>query len=155
MGRSSVGTKAAYSYRTDAAVPAFADDRPLIVFDGECVFCSGWVKFALKHDRRRRYRFVAAQTPLGQALYRHYGLDARDYETNILIEEGRAFFKSDGSIRMVAGLGFPYSLVKLFRLLPRRAADALYEFIARNRLKIAGRQSCMVPTPEQRSRFIA
>ncbi|MBX5130674.1 DUF393 domain-containing protein [Rhizobium lentis] len=155
MGRSSVGTKAAYSYRSDAAVPDFADDRPLIVFDGECVFCSGWVKFALKHDRQRRYRFVAAQTPLGQALYRHYGLDARDYETNILIEEGRAFFKSDGSIRMVAGLGFPYSLVKLFRLLPRRAADALYEFIARNRLKIAGRQSCMVPTPEQRSRFIA
>ncbi|MBX5221879.1 DUF393 domain-containing protein [Rhizobium sp. NLR8a] len=147
--------RADYSYRTDPTVPAFADDRPLIVFDGECVFCSGWVKFALKHDRRQRYRFVAAQTPLGQALYRHYGLDCRDYETNILIEKGRAFFKSDGSIRMVAGLGFPYSLVRLFRLLPRRAADAIYEFIARNRLKIAGRQSCMVPTPEQRGRFIA
>lgn len=146
--------RADYSYRNDPAVPAFADDRPLIVFDGECVFCSGWVKFALKHDRRQRYRFAAAQSPLGQALYRHYGLDCRDYETNILIEGGRAFFKSDGSIRMVAGLGFPYSLVKLFRLLPRRAADALYEFIARNRLKIAGRQSCMVPTPEQRGRFI-
>ncbi|MBX4993883.1 putative DCC family thiol-disulfide oxidoreductase YuxK [Rhizobium binae] len=147
--------RADYSYRTDPTVPAFADDRPLIVFDGECVFCSGWVKFALKHDRRQHYRFVAAQTPLGQALYRHYGLDSRDYETNILIEKGRAFFKSDGSIRMVAGLGFPYSLVKLFGLMPRRVADALYEFIARNRLKIAGRQSCMVPTPEQRGRFIA
>ncbi|NEJ74849.1 DUF393 domain-containing protein [Rhizobium phaseoli] len=146
---------AAYSYRDDADVPAFADDRPLIVFDGECVFCSGWVKFALKHDKQRRYRFLAAQTPLGAALYRHYGLDARDYETNIFIEDGRAFFKSDGSIRMVAGLGFPYSVIRLFRLLPRRMADRLYEFIARNRLKIAGRQSCMVPTPEQRSRFIA
>ncbi|EJC73869.1 hypothetical protein Rleg10DRAFT_2341 [Rhizobium leguminosarum bv. trifolii WSM2012] len=147
--------RADYSYRNDPAVPAFADDRPLVVFDGECVFCSGWVKFALKHDRQQRYRFLAAQTPLGPALYRHYGLDNRDYETNIFIEAGRAFFKSDGSIRMVAGLGFPYSLVRLFRLLPRRAADRLYEFIARNRLKIAGRQSCMVPTPEQRGRFIA
>ncbi|MGO6790805.1 thiol-disulfide oxidoreductase DCC family protein [Rhizobium ruizarguesonis] len=146
--------QADYSYRNDPDVPAFADDRPLIIFDGECVFCSGWVKFALKHDKRQRYRFLAAQTPLGEALYRHYGLHARDYETNILIENGRAFFKSDGSIRMVAGLGFPYSLVKIFRLLPRRAADALYEFIARNRLKIAGRQSCMVPRPQQRSRFI-
>ncbi|MBY5905332.1 DUF393 domain-containing protein [Rhizobium leguminosarum] len=147
-------TRAAYSYREDADVPDFADDQPLIVFDGECVFCSGWVKFVLKHDKRQRYRFLAAQTPLGAALYRHYGLDARDYETNILIEEGRGFFKSDGTIRMVAGLGFPYSLVKIFRLLPRPVADALYEFIARNRLKIAGRQSCMVPTPEQRRRFI-
>ncbi|OWO92518.1 DUF393 domain-containing protein [Rhizobium esperanzae] len=146
--------RAAYSYRNDPDVPDFADDQPLIVFDGECVFCSGWVKFVLKRDRQRHYRFLAAQTPLGQALYRHYGLNERDYETNILIENGRAFFKSDGTIRMVAGLGFPYSLVKLFRLLPRRLADALYEFIARNRLKIAGRQSCMVPTAEQRSRFI-
>ncbi|WP_327209523.1 thiol-disulfide oxidoreductase DCC family protein [Rhizobium leguminosarum] len=148
-------TRAAYSYRSDADVPDFADDQPLIVFDGECVFCSGWVKFVLKHDKQQRYRFIAAQTPLGAALYRHYGLDARDYETNILIEEGRGLFKSDGTIRMVAGLGFPYSLVKIFRLLPRRVADALYEFIARNRLKIAGRQSCMVPTPEQRRRFIS
>ncbi|MGM5053938.1 thiol-disulfide oxidoreductase DCC family protein [Rhizobium sp. 814_E9_N1_1] len=146
--------RAAYSYRSDADVPDFADDQPLIVFDGECVFCSGWVKFVLKHDKQQRYRFLAAQTPLGAALYRHYGLDARDYETNILIEEGRGFFKSDGTIRMVAGLGFPYSLVRIFRLLPRPVADALYEFIARNRLKIAGRQSCMVPTPEQRRRFI-
>ncbi|PDT31115.1 DUF393 domain-containing protein [Rhizobium sp. M10] len=147
-------TRTAYSYRNDPDVPDFADDQPLIVFDGECVFCSGWVKFALKHDRQRRYRFLAAQTPLGEALYRHYGLNERDYETNILIENGRAFFKSDGTIRMVAGLGFPWSLVKVFRLLPRRLADVLYEFIARNRLKIAGRQSCMVPTAEQRSRFI-
>ncbi|MGR9141466.1 thiol-disulfide oxidoreductase DCC family protein [Rhizobium leguminosarum] len=148
-------TRAAYSYRSDADVPDFADDQPLIVFDGECVFCSGWVKFVLKHDKQQRYRFLAAQTPLGAALYRHYGLDARDYETNILIEEGRGFFKSDGTIRMVAGLGFPYSLVRIFRLLPRPVADALYEFIARNRLKIAGRQSCMVPTPEQRRRFVS
>jgi predicted DCC family thiol-disulfide oxidoreductase YuxK len=145
-----------YSYRNDPAVPDFPDDKPIIVFDGECVFCSGWVQFALKQDKAEHYRFLAAQTPLGAALYRHYGLDDRDYETNILIEGGRAFFKSDGSIRMVSGLGFPWSMVKIFRLLPRGLADRLYEFVARNRLRIGGsRQSCMVPTPEYRRRFIA
>jgi predicted DCC family thiol-disulfide oxidoreductase YuxK len=147
--------QAQYSYRQDADVPDFADDRPLIVFDGECVFCSAWVQFALKHDKAERYRFLAAQTPLGEALYRHYGLDDRDYETNILIEDGRAFFKSDGSIRMVAGLGAPWSAVKVFRLLPRGLADRLYEFVARNRLRIAGRRAtCFVPTAEQRGRFL-
>lgn len=147
--------QADYSYRQDRAVPAFADDKPLIVFDGECVFCSAWVQFALKHDKAERYRFLAAQTPLGEALYRHYGLDERDYETNILVENGRAFFKSDGSIRMVAGLGAPWSAVRVFRLLPRKLADRLYEFVARNRLRIAGRRAtCYVPTPEQRGRFL-
>jgi predicted DCC family thiol-disulfide oxidoreductase YuxK len=147
--------QAAYSYRMDDSVPAFADDAPVIVFDGECIFCSGWVKFALKHDRTGRYRFLTAQSPLGEALYRHYGLDARDYETNIFIDGGRAYFKSEGSIRMIAGLGFPWSLVSLLRILPRPLADRLYEFIARNRLRIAGRSdSCFVPTSEVRSRFL-
>ncbi|APO73885.1 thiol-disulfide oxidoreductase domain-containing protein [Rhizobium etli 8C-3] len=145
-----------YSYRSDAAVPTFPDDKPVIIFDGECVFCSGWVKFALRHDKAGRYRFLAAQSPLGAALYRHYGLDERDYETNILIEDGRAHFKSEGSIRMIARLGFPWSLVSIFYILPRPLADRLYEFVARNRLKIAGRRTtCYVPSPEERSRFLA
>ena len=80
-------TRAAYSYRSDADVPDFADDRPLIVFDGECVFCSGWVKFALKHDKQQRYRFLAAQTPLGAALYRAGRYDeARDAFTKALAQ---------------------------------------------------------------------
>ncbi|NRQ13922.1 hypothetical protein BHMPCIPO_01142 [Ensifer sesbaniae] len=68
--------RAAYSYRSDASVPAFADDKPVIVFDSECILCSGWVRFLLRHDRRAQYRYLTAQSPIGQALYRHYGLDA-------------------------------------------------------------------------------
>ncbi|CCM74729.1 thiol-disulfide oxidoreductase DCC family protein [Rhizobium mesoamericanum] len=145
-----------YSYRADPGVAYFADDKPLIVFDGECVFCSAWIQFVLRHDTAKRYRFLAAQSPLGEALYRHYGLDGRDYETNLLIEDGRAYFKSGGTIRMAAGLGFPWSLVKVLRLLPQGFADSVYEVIARNRLRIAGRRAtCFVPTPEQRERFLA
>ncbi|MEK1925368.1 MAG: DCC1-like thiol-disulfide oxidoreductase family protein, partial [Rhizobium giardinii] len=67
-------SRPAYSYRSDPAVPAFADDQSIIVFDGECIFCSGWVNFVLRHDKQGRYRFLTAQSPLGEALYRHYGL---------------------------------------------------------------------------------
>ena len=61
----------------------------------------------LRHDPEGRYRLLPAQSPLGHALYVHYGLDPEDYQTNILIEEGRAWFKSEGSIRIAEGLGFP------------------------------------------------
>jgi predicted DCC family thiol-disulfide oxidoreductase YuxK len=146
----------AYSYRSDAAVPAFADDKPVIVFDGECIFCSGWVRFLLRRDRRAQYRYLTAQSPLGQALYRHYGLDASSFESNILIEDGVARFKSDGSMRTLARLGLPWSLVNVCRILPAALRDPLYDLVARNRYRIAGRrQSCMVPTPEERGRFIA
>lgn len=102
-----MAARADYSYRDDPSVPAFADDKPLILFDGECVFCSGWVQFLLKRDAEKRYRFVVARTPLGEALYRHYGLETRDYETNLLIDKGRAYYKSDATIRMLEGLGMP------------------------------------------------
>lgn len=145
-----------FSYRADKAVPAFPDDKPIIVFDGECVFCSGWVRFALKADRRRRYRFLTAQSELGAALYRHYGFDSRDYETNILIEDGVAHFRSRGSIRMVAGLGFPWSIVRMLSVIPSPLADRMYEFVARNRFRIAGRKAtCYVPSADDRSRFIS
>jgi predicted DCC family thiol-disulfide oxidoreductase YuxK len=146
----------AYSYRRDPAVPAFADDHPVIIFDGECIFCSGWINFVLRHDRQGRYRFITAQSPLGEALYRHYGLDSRNYETNILIEGGIAYLKSEGSLRMAAGLGFPWRFASLFRVLPGGVRDPLYELVARNRYRIAGRRNtCFVPTPEHRARFIA
>ncbi|MBP1870513.1 putative DCC family thiol-disulfide oxidoreductase YuxK [Ensifer adhaerens] len=145
-----------HGYRNDASVPDFPDDRPVIVFDGECIFCSGWVRFMLRHDRQGRYRYLTAQSPLGRALYRHYGLDDRNYESNILIENGIARFKSDGSIRTLAGLGLPWSLVNICRILPAALRDPLYDLVARNRYRIAGRrQTCMVPSAEERGRFIA
>jgi predicted DCC family thiol-disulfide oxidoreductase YuxK len=147
--------KAAYSYRDDPEVPPCPDDHPIIVFDGYCALCSGWAKFVLKHDHAARYRLLAAQSPLGHALYVHYGLDPQDYETNILIADGRAWFKSEGSIRMAEGLGLPWSTAALFRIVPRRLRDFLYEFIARNRLRFFGKlDSCYMPAPGYKDRFL-
>jgi len=146
----------AFSYRNDPAVPAFRDDRPVIVFDGYCVLCSGFAQFIIRTDRRRRFRLLAAQTPVGAALYEHFGLAAADYESNILLEDGRAWLKSEGSIRIFERLGWPWSLMAAGRLLPRPWRDRLYAIVARNRLHWFGRrESCYLPNPSERDRFIA
>ena len=145
-----------YSYRADPAVPAFADDRPVIVFDGHCALCSGWARFVLRNDRRGRYRLLPAQTPLGTAVYRHYGLDPVDYETNLLLQDGRLFVKSEGTIRMFEGLGLPWSLAAAFRILPLPWRDALYSVAARNRLKWFGRREvCFLGEAGWQDRFLA
>jgi predicted DCC family thiol-disulfide oxidoreductase YuxK len=145
-----------YAYRGDPAVPPFADDRPIVVFDGHCVMCSRFAQFILRHDRKQMLRLLPAQTPLGFALYRHYGLDPLDYETNILIEDGLAFFKSTGSIRIFERLGFPWSLASIFRLLPFPLREHLYDWIARNRFRLFGRRDvCYVAEPGCEDRFLA
>jgi predicted DCC family thiol-disulfide oxidoreductase YuxK len=145
----------AYGYRTDPSVPAFLDDRPIIVFDGICVFCSIFARFVLRADRRRRFRLMAAQCPLGVALYRYYGLDPVNYQTNILLEGGRARLKSDASIRIFEILGFPWCLASVARLIPYGPRDRLYEYVAKNRLRWFGvRDTCFLPEPNQIDRFL-
>jgi hypothetical protein len=84
-----------YSYRSDPTVPSFADDKALVVFDGVCVLCSGFVRFILKRDRSHAFRLTTAQSPLGQALFRHYGLDTETFETNLVLADGLACAKLD------------------------------------------------------------
>ena len=145
-----------FSYRSDPTVPKFPDDRPIIIFDGYCALCSGWAKFVLRHDAKGVYRLLPAQSPLGRALYIHYGLHPDEYETNILVADGTAWLKSEGSIRMAEGLGWPWKLAAGFRVLPRVLRDPLYEWVARNRLTWFGtRATCFMPDARYQDRFLA
>jgi predicted DCC family thiol-disulfide oxidoreductase YuxK len=144
-----------YSYRTDPAVPDFPDDRPIIIFDGDCVLCSGFARFVLEHDKKKAFRLLPAQTPLGAALYRHYELPPDDYETNVLIEDGRAFFKADGSSRMAVHLGFPWSMAAVLRIFPKTLRDGLYNLVARNRFNWFGRRAdCLMSIAGYEDRFL-
>ena len=145
-----------YSYRQDSAVPPFADDKPIIIFDGLCVLCSTSAAFVLRHDTAGAFRLLAAQSPLGTALYSHYGLDPQDYETMILIADGVAWFKSEAAIRIAKGLGFPWSLAGVLRIVPLALRDRIYAWVAGNRLNWFGkRDTCYLPDPRHADRFLA
>jgi len=144
-----------YSYRSDPAVPAFPDDKALVVFDGVCVLCSGFARFILKRDRDFAFRLATAQSPLGQALFRHYGLDTEAFETNLVLADGLPYGKLDTVAVVGERLAGPWRAFRLLRLLPRFFADWLYDCIARNRYALFGRtEPCMIAPPEWRDRFI-
>jgi predicted DCC family thiol-disulfide oxidoreductase YuxK len=147
--------RAPYSYRLDAAVPPFDDSRPLIVFDGVCVLCSGFAQMVARRDRAAQFRFTAAQSKLGAALFVHYGLDPVNFETNLLIENGAAFGKMDAFARIAARLGGILRLAGLVRGLPRPLADWTYDRIASTRYRPFGRrQACVIAGPHWQGRII-
>jgi predicted DCC family thiol-disulfide oxidoreductase YuxK len=144
-----------YSWRNDPAVPRFADENPLIVFDGECVLCSANARFVLRRDRRRRFRLTTAQGPLGAALYRHFGLRADEDGTILVLDRGRVLTDSDAAIAIPAGLGWPWRLAGAFRAVPRRLRDPLYRWVARNRFRWFGRrETCWLPDPADSDRIL-
>jgi predicted DCC family thiol-disulfide oxidoreductase YuxK len=149
------GRPTPYGYRSDPAVPLFPDDHPLIIYDGVCALCTFWMQFVLRHDRAGLFRLLSAQSPLGQALYRHYGLDPECLETVILLADGHAWFKSEAGIRTLVGVGFPWSLAAAFRIIPGYARDWLYDTIARNRFRLFGRRdACLIADPHHQDRFL-
>jgi predicted DCC family thiol-disulfide oxidoreductase YuxK len=144
-----------HSYRDDSAIPVFPDDHPIIIFDNICVLCSQFAQFVLRHDEARQVRLLSAQSRLGTALYLHYGLDAIDYQTNMLLMDGVACFKSEAILRIAAVLGWPWKIVGVARCLPLAFRDRVYDVVATNRFRWFGRRStCFVPRPEDARRFL-
>lgn len=142
-----------FSYRMDRTVPAFDDSRPLFIFDGTCVLCSGGAGWIMRHDRARKIAFASAQGKLGAALYRHYGLALDD--SYLLLIDGRAYGLSEGYFQVLRVLGGPWRLGEGLRIVPRRIRDAAYRLIARNRYRWFGRADhCALLSREQRERLI-
>ncbi len=145
---------AAYSWRSDQTVPAFPDDHPIVIFDGVCVLCSHSMRFIAARDHGQ-LRFIAAQSPLGQALYRHFRLDPVQFETVLLIDNGRAAAKLRAFAGLARLIGGAWHAARCMRLLPDSVADWLYDRIAKNRYAVFGRtDTCMVPDASWRNRVL-
>ena len=130
-------------------------DQPLIVFDGVCVLCSRFARFVVERDAERVFRFTTAQGALGQALFRHYGLNTIDFETNIVIVGGQAFGELDAVAAVMAQLPRPWRWLTLMKLIPEPLSGWLYRRVALNRYRLFGKtEQCMVPPVDWRDRFI-
>ena len=143
----------AYSYRDDPTVPAFDDSKPLFVFDGVCVLCSGGASWIMKNDRAANVNFTAAQTALGQALYRHYGRVIDD--SYLLILKGQAYEASNGYFELFNVIGWPWRSLNVFKIVPVWMRDWVYHQIATNRYRWFGKVGyCNLLTPLQRTRLL-
>lgn len=145
----------AYSYRADAGVPPFDDTHPLIIYDAVCILCSRAMTAIARRDTTGKFQFASAQSPLGQALFKHYGLDPIAFETVLLLRDGHVAGKLDMEMDVARTLGGPWRLFQMFQPLPRRIQDLIYDLIAKNRYRLFGRtDTCMRPDRSWRARVI-
>jgi predicted DCC family thiol-disulfide oxidoreductase YuxK len=134
----------------------------ILLFDGTCGFCAKSVQFVLSRERRRRtLRFAALQSTLGRDVQqRHPELANVDsviwFEPAADDQPESVHVRSDASLRALRYLGGPWSsLAVAGRLVPPFVRDAVYDLIAKHRHRLVRPDaSCLLPTPEQRARFI-
>lgn len=135
--------------------PGISGHGKVVLFDGQCVLCNGSVRFLIRHDRRRRLRFVAAQSEKGQAILAFFDYPTDRFSTVLLVEGSRLYTRSTAFMRLMAGLPWPWKVVSAFWLVPRPLRDVGYNFIARHRYRWFGRyDQCRLPEADHADRYL-
>ena len=126
-------------------IPLIPEGKILVQFDGVCILCSGAIRFILKADKKKIFLFQALQNS---------GED-KDFETIIVSDNQSTYEYFDAILKIGKELGGIYSVITIFRILPRSWRHSLYIWVARNRFSWFGRRdSCYLPSEEEKERFI-
>lgn len=129
-------------------------NKQILLFDGVCNLCNGFVQFVLKNDSQEIFVFAALQSTVGQQLLEQYNL-AKTLRTVVLIDKDKAYTQADVSLKVGQALGGWMSVALLGWFIPKFIRNGLYNFIAANRYRFFGKQEqCMLPKPAWRQRFL-
>jgi len=128
-----------------------SEHREIIFFDGLCNFCDRSVQFVLNRERTPRFMFCSLQNRPDE----HRVENFPQSDSVILYQDGVYYEKSTAALRIARTLRWPWNWSYAFIVIPPFLRDAVYNFIAARRIKWFGqKESCRIPTEEERNRFI-
>jgi len=126
-----------------------SDTSPIVVFDGECALCNGFVAWLVTHDPRGHFRIAGSAGDVGAAVVAAAGLDSQITASTLLVWDGKAHVRSAAIIAVARGLPWPWRAIAGIRVVPRVLRDAAYGFIATRRPRMsADDPACGVPPPK-------
>ena len=128
--------------------------HPILFFDGVCGLCSRAVDSVIARDPKGTFRFAPLQ---GETA--HEMLDPADVEaldTMIVATESGIFRRSSAAVRILWRLGPFWKLCGwLLWVIPLPVRDLGYKIVANSRYRLFGKhETCRLPTPEERERFL-
>ena len=128
---------------------------PVILFDGICNLCCGWVQFVIRRDKELKFRFASLQSESGRKLLNSIGLKTRNMESIVYLKGSKYFQESSAVLEILYELGGIWRLFVVFKLIPHSIRDSIYRAIAKRRYVFFGsRSSCYLPSSENQKRFL-
>lgn len=127
----------------------------IILFDGVCNFCNASINFVMDHDPKYQFKFAALQSDFAKERLTQAGLDTKDFDSVVLIEDGKVHTRSTAGLRIAKRLSGAWPLLYGFIIIPPFIRNAVYDLIAKNRYRWFGKsENCRLPSPEERARFL-
>ena len=132
------------------------ENKKIILFDGVCNLCNGAVLKTIKYDKKNQFVFTALDSDTGKKILNHLKIDTTKVDSIILYEPNLAYYiKSSAALKVMNDFDGFWKLNNIFWIVPKPIRDMVYDFIAKNRYKWFGKkESCMIPTPELKAKFL-
>ncbi len=125
----------------------------VIFFDGYCGLCNGFVDFVMKIDKAGVFKFSPLQSDFAKANLKLE--DIQQLKSVVVLIDGKTFRKAQAVMKVFAELEGGWKALSTLGLLPSGILNLGYDLVAENRYRIFGkRETCRLPTPEERTRFI-
>lgn len=128
-------------------------EQYIVYFDGVCGLCNRFVDFLIRKDTKHRLLFAPLQ---GETAAKNLGVDPnQEFDSVIFSEGGKLRYKSSAALRIMSTMGGAWKLMRIFLIIPGFIRNFVYDIIANNRYKLFGKkESCRIPTKEERQRFL-
>lgn len=114
----------------------------VLIFDGECNFCSFFVRFTVDINENPELRITDLNTEWAKE---NYTPDS-DIDSVIYIADGRTYIHSDAVLHLLADANRLFKPVILFKLIPMFIRDTVYKLIAKYRNNIPVKNVCERPS---------
>lgn len=129
--------------------------KKIILFDGICNLCNQSVQFVIEHDKNKQFLFASLQSNYGQKVLKENNFNSTDFDSMVYIEDNKIYTESSAPLKIAKYLDAKVSWLSIFLAVPKPLRNFIYRFIAKNRYKWFGKQeSCWLPTPELKARFL-
>ncbi len=135
-------------------ISASFKDKFIVFYDGECGFCNHWVQWILERDKNDKFLFSSLQSGFGQKFLNERNLPNQIFDTLYLWKPQHFYLtKYQAILKIASELGGFYALASVGKIIPDFLGNQFYNFISRNRKKLAANQ-CFLPDAEQRKKFL-
>lgn len=127
--------------------------KNIVFFDGVCGFCNKSVDFLMKVDDRKELFFSPIQ---GETAKRILPEERRENVDTITFYDGEElYYRTTALLRIARVLGGIWMVFYPLIILPAEWRDVAYDWFAKRRYQFFGkRETCRMPTPEERARFL-
>lgn len=124
-------------------------EQTIILFDGICNLCCGWVQILLRYDKQDIFTFVSIQSEPGIEILKQLELSVENQDSIIYIKDNQPFTESSAVFEIIKDTKSFWGIFLIFKILPKKLNDFIYRSIARNRYAIFGKKTtCYIPYKE-------